>query len=151
MKFIRFAQWRIDRTGHGVLGFVTNHAYIDGPTFRGMRQQLALSFDSCRVLDLHGNAKKQEAAPDGGTDQNVFDIQQGVAIALLARTREEPSAASVLHADLLGDRARKYECLLATDVGSTSWSHLSPCAPHYLWRPLDNPRLAEYERGISLP
>ena len=61
MKFIRFAQWRIDRTGHGVLGFVTNHAYIDGPTFRGMRQQLALSFDSCRVLDLHGNAKKQRS------------------------------------------------------------------------------------------
>jgi predicted helicase len=133
------------------MGFVTNHAYIDGPTFRGMRQQLANSFDSCRILDLHGNAKKQEVAPDGTADQNVFDIQQGVAIALLARTQDRSSGPSVLHADLFGDRASKYDSLLGTDAGSTSWRRLDPCTPHYLWRPLENPRLSEYELGISLP
>jgi len=69
VKFIRFAQWRIERTGHGVLAFVTNHGYLDNPTFRGMRQCLMQSFDEIYVLDLHGNSKKSEKAPDGGKDE----------------------------------------------------------------------------------
>ena len=85
MKFIRFAQWRIERTGEGVLGFVTNHSYLDNPTFRGMRQSLMETFDEIYLLDLHGNSKKKERAPDGGKDENVFDIQQGVAIGLFIK------------------------------------------------------------------
>ncbi|MGI8670880.1 MAG: N-6 DNA methylase, partial [Aridibacter sp.] len=80
VKFIRFSQWRIDQTGYGVLAFVTNHGYLDNPTFRGMRQSLMKSFDEIYILDLHGNSKKKEKSPDGSTDQNVFDIQQGVSI-----------------------------------------------------------------------
>lgn len=89
VKFIRFAQWRIERTGHGVLGFITNHGYLDNPTFRGMRQSLLDSFDTIYVLDLHGNTKRKEAAPDGSRDENVFDIQQGVAIGIMVKIREE--------------------------------------------------------------
>ncbi|MFP5374524.1 MAG: N-6 DNA methylase, partial [Gammaproteobacteria bacterium] len=74
VKFIRFAQWRIEQTGHGVLGFVTNHGYLDNPTFRGMRESLMRGFDEIYLLDLHGNSKKKETAPDGGKDENVFDI-----------------------------------------------------------------------------
>jgi len=89
VKFIRFGQWRIDRTGQGILGFITNHAYLDNPTFRGMRHSLMNTFDEIYVLDLHGNAKKKEVAPDGGKDENVFDIQQGVAICLMVKYPEE--------------------------------------------------------------
>jgi len=82
VKFIRFAQWRIEQTGYGILGFITNQGYLDNPTFRGMRQALMQDFDEIYVLDLHGNSKKKEKSPDGSLDQNVFDIQQGVAISL---------------------------------------------------------------------
>ncbi|HEO70658.1 MAG TPA: DNA methyltransferase, partial [Candidatus Hydrogenedentes bacterium] len=75
VKFIRFAQWRIEQTGYGILGFITNHGYLDNPTFRGMRQSLMETFDDIYVLDLHGNTKKKEVAPDGSKDDNVFDIQ----------------------------------------------------------------------------
>ena len=85
VKFIRFSQWRIDRTGVGILAFVTNHGYLDNPTFRGMRQSLAKTFDWIRVLDLHGNSKKKETASDGSKDENVFDIQQGVSIGLMIK------------------------------------------------------------------
>ncbi|TXT27250.1 MAG: N-6 DNA methylase [Gallionellaceae bacterium] len=87
VKFIRFAQWRIEQTGYGVLAFVTNHGYLDNPTFRGMRQSLMQSFDDIYLLDLHGNSKKKEKAPDGGKDENVFDIQQGVAIGIFVKRK----------------------------------------------------------------
>ncbi|MEO7018722.1 MAG: N-6 DNA methylase, partial [Ktedonobacteraceae bacterium] len=79
VKFLRFAQWRIEQTGYGVLAFITNHGYLDNPTFRGMRQSLMQTFDDIYVLNLHGNSKKKERSPDGSKDENIFDIQQGVA------------------------------------------------------------------------
>ncbi len=87
VKFIRFAQWRIEQTGYGVLAFITNHGYLDNPTFRGMRQSLMETFDDIYVLDLHGNSKKKERAPDGSKDENVFDIQQGVAIGIFVKRK----------------------------------------------------------------
>lgn len=85
VKFIRFGQWRIDRTGSGILAFITNHGYLDNPTFRGMRQSLDKTFDEIYIMDLHGNSKKKEVAPDGSPDKNVFDIQQGVAVAIMVK------------------------------------------------------------------
>ena len=81
VKFLRFAQWKIEQTGHGLVGMITNHSYLDNPTFRGMRASLMATFDEIYVLDLHGNSLKRETTPDGGKDENVFDIRQGVAIA----------------------------------------------------------------------
>ena len=89
VKFIRFAQWRVEQTGHGIVAMITNHGYLDNPTFRGMRQSLMNTFDEIYVLDLHGNSKKKERAPDGSEDKNVFDIQQGVAICLLVKLPKE--------------------------------------------------------------
>ena len=85
MKFIRFAQWRIEQTKQGILAFITNHGYLDNPTFRGMRRSIEQTFDEIYVMDLHGNSKKKEKALDGSKDENVFDIQQGVAIGLMVK------------------------------------------------------------------
>ncbi|MBE3561718.1 MAG: N-6 DNA methylase, partial [Ktedonobacteraceae bacterium] len=107
VKFIRFAQWRIEKTGYGILAFITNHGYLDNPTFRGMRQSLMQSFDEIYVLDLHGNSKKKERSPDGSQDENVFDIQQGVAIGIFVRQKKEGNPARqavVRHAHLWGAR-----------------------------------------------
>ena len=126
VKFMRFAQWRIEQTGYGILAFITNHGYLDNPTFRGMRQSLMKSFDEIYVLDLHGNSKKRERSPDGTKDENVFDIQQGVAIGIFVKHQQKPvkraatkqrnqeqrveastpPLASVYHAQLWGDRER---------------------------------------------
>lgn len=93
VKFIRFGQWRIDRTGSGILAFITNHGYLDNPTFRGMRQSLEKTFDEIYLMDLHGNSKKKEVAPDGSPDKNVFDIQQGVAVAIMVKyPKKNPTA-----------------------------------------------------------
>ena len=60
VKFLRFAQWRIEQTGYGILAFISNHSYLDNPTFRGMRQSLMKTFDDIYILDLHGNSKRKE-------------------------------------------------------------------------------------------
>ena len=86
VKFLRWGQWRIEQTGQGVLALITNHGYLDNPTFRGMRQNLMQSFDEIFLLDLHGNSKKKERVPGSGEpDKNVFDIQQGVAIGIFVK------------------------------------------------------------------
>ena len=156
VKFIRFAQWRIERTGEGVLGFVTNHGWLDNPTFRGMRKSLMDSFDELRLLDLHGNAKKKERAPDGAKDENVFDIQQGVAVGLFVkRAAGGGGPARVFHADLWGAREAgpdggKYGWLAANDVGTTAWTELAPQPPLYLFVPRDEALWDEYEAGAKL-
>jgi predicted helicase len=88
VKFMRFAQWHIEQVGYGILAFITNHSYLDNPTFRGMRYSLLQSFDDIYILDLHGNRKKHEQTPDGLKDENVFDIQQGVAIGIFVKWRD---------------------------------------------------------------
>ncbi len=85
VKFMRFAQWRIEQTGYGILAFITNHGYLDNPTFRGMRQSLMNTFDDIYILDLHGNSKKKEKQSNGLPDENVFDIQQGTAICFMIK------------------------------------------------------------------
>jgi len=89
VKFLRFAEWKIAQAGEGVVGMITNHSYLDNPTFRGMRQHLMDTFDEIYVLDLHGNSLKKERCPDGSKDENVFDIRQGVAIALFLKYDHE--------------------------------------------------------------
>ncbi len=85
VKFLRFAQWKIEQAGCGVVGMITNHSYLDNPTFRGMRQSLMKTFDDIYILDLHGNSLKKETCPDGSKDENVFDIRQGVAICFMVK------------------------------------------------------------------
>ena len=147
VKFIRFGQWRIERTGQGVLGFITNHSYLDNPTFRGMRQSLMNTFTDIYILDLHGNAKKHEVTPDGGKDENVFDIQQGVAIGLFIKEPGKPGPATVHHTDLWGLREGKYNTLVEADMNVTEWEELKPTSPYYFFVPRNEADLDEYMRG----
>ncbi|MDP1809211.1 MAG: type ISP restriction/modification enzyme, partial [Actinomycetota bacterium] len=143
VKFIRFAQWKIDQAGEGVLGFITNHSYLDNPTFRGMRQSLMNSFDEMYILDLHGNSLKKEKCPDGSPDENVFDIRQGVAIALFIK--KPGLKKQVAHAELYGLREQKYNWLLESDLSKTKWNTLTPHTDFYLFVPRDEELLARYE------
>ena len=147
VKFMRFAQWRVKESGAGIVAMITNHGYLDNPTFRGMRQQLMQTFSEIYVLDLHGNSKKKETAPDGSKDENVFDIMQGVAICLLVKKPGATGLAKVFHADLFGLREFKYEWLMAyhSHIGSVEWNELSPRTPFYLFMPQNANTREEYE------
>jgi predicted helicase len=150
VKFLAFGQWRIERTGQGILGFITNHAYLDNPTFRGMRQSLMNTFTDIYILNLHGNAKKKEVAPDGGKDENVFDIQQGVAIGILVKKTGKSGPATVHYADLWGLREGKYQALAEADINVTEWDELKPSSPYYLFIPRNEADLDEYMRGWKI-
>jgi predicted helicase len=145
VKFIRFAQWKIDQAGEGVLGFITNHSYLDNPTFRGMRQSLMNSFNQIYILDLHGNSLKKEKCPDGSKDENVFDIQQGVAIALFIKRKGEKKGRNVHHFEIWGLREEKYDWLLENDINTIKWLKLSPKSKFYLFIPREEKLLEQYD------
>ena len=152
VKFIRFAQWRIDQTGEGILAFITNHGYLANPTFRGMRQSLLNSFDELFILDLHGSTKKGESATDGSKDENVFDILPGVAIALFVKTSksEGDRYGKVRHADIYGIRHVKYDWLRSQSLEITEWADIQPKSPYYLFIPMDSLAEFEYLEGWKL-
>ena len=144
VKFIRFAQWKMEQVERGIVAVITNHSFLDNPTFRGMRQSLLNTFDALYFLDLHGNSKKKETAPDGGKDENVFDIMQGVSISILVKN---PAAKrkGVFHADVWGLRANKYAFCLENDIDSVKWKELKPAPPQYIFIPRDEKAAQTYE------
>ncbi len=152
VKFIRFGQLRIEQSGYGILAFITNHGYLDNPTFRGMRQSLMQTFSEIYILDLHGSLKKKETCPDGSPDKNVFDIQQGVAIGIFIKETDSHTPAKVYHADLYGLRKGKYEWLSKNDIRptETDWTELSPNSPYYFFVERDESRRKEYEAGCKI-
>jgi predicted helicase len=105
------------------------------------------TFTDIYILNLHGNAKKKEVTPNGGKDENVFDIQQGVAICLLVKEPDGITPARVHYADMWGLREGKYLALLASDIAATVWAELKPSSPFYLFVPFQKDLLAEYEKG----
>lgn len=146
VKFLRFGQWRIEQSGSGVLAFITNHSYMDNPTFRGMRQQLMNTFTDIYLLDLHGNSRIKETAPEGRVDQNVFDIQQGVAIAIFVKESGKNSDVHVRHAELWGKRDEKYKALSELDITNTDWKTFAPVSPNYFFKPWESEFGEEYEQ-----
>lgn len=137
VKFIRMAENLIAKNASGgVLGFITNHGYLDNPTFRGMRWHLLKTFDKIWILDLHGNAKKQEIAPDGTADKNVFDIQQGVSLIIAARHAENSGKlAEVVHGEFWGTRKEKSDALWRNTFETAAKSKLAIEGPHYYFIP----------------
>ena len=143
VKFLRFAQWKIQKAGRGIVAMITNHAWLDNPTFRGMRQSLMQTFDQIYVLDLHGNSMKKETAPDGGKDVNVFDIRTGVAISIFVKTGHDKDV-EIRHAELFGSRDEKYEWLSRNGSNSTKHDVLLPEKPYYLFVPFHSSTIDYY-------
>ncbi|MEJ0013463.1 MAG: type ISP restriction/modification enzyme [Bauldia sp.] len=148
VKFIRFAQQKMDAVEEGVVGIITNHSWLDNPTFRGMRQSLMSTFDQIYVLNLHGNAEKKERPPGGGEDQNVFDIKQGVAIGVFVKKAGLPRG--VFHADAWGSRQSKYETAAKETLKTQIWNELQPTSPYYFFIPQTTSGRAEYNEFRSI-
>jgi len=149
VKFLRFSQWKIQKTGYGVLGMITNHGFLDNPTFRGMRQSLMKTYDEIYILDLHGNSLKKERMPDGGKDENVFDIRQGVAISLFIKNKK-PLGHKVFHKDLFGLREEKYRWLESNAFSKDDFVELKPEAPWHFFIPRHTEEIKHYLRWKSI-
>lgn len=148
VKFIAMAESMIEKTGDGILAMITDNGYLDNPTFRGMRWHLARTFDKIHVYDLHGSAKKQETAPDGSKDENVFDIMQGVGIILAIKTGKKKldDMAEIYHADLYGTREHKFNEL----TKSPTWQKLTLDSKMLYFVPKNNKGIDEYKKGFSV-
>ena len=173
VKFIRFAESKIAKQENGIIAIISNNGFIDNPTFRGMRWHLLNTFDKIYILDLHGNARKKEKALDGGKDDNVFDIMQGVCISIFVKTNNQNKPTppdikvetppiikwetysntpkcKVYHYDIFGKRKDKYDFLQSNGLDSIAWSEIAPKAPFYLFIPQDESLRNEYDKGISI-
>ncbi|GAA7439890.1 DNA methyltransferase [Helicobacter pylori] len=149
MKFMRFAQNKIESLGHGLFGFISNNAFLDNPTFRGLRRSLLECYDELYILNLHGNARKKEKTPQGAKDENVFNIMQGVSINLFVKNPQVVRQ-KIHYYDVYGQRAEKYAFLAQNDLNSIEWLELAPREPFYLLIPQKTPLLEEYEQGFSV-
>lgn len=143
VKFLRFAQWKIHKAGQGIVAMITNHSYLDNPTFRGMRQSLMNTFNEIYILDLHGNSLKKETAPDGSKDENVFDIRQGVSIALFIKEKNK-NGSKVYHSELYGLREKKYRWLEKTEFKTKTYKSIQPKSPWYFFIPRDTAGIENY-------
>ncbi len=149
VKFMRFAQNKIKSLGHGLFGFISNNAFLDNPTFRGLRRSLLECYDELYILNLHGNARKKEKTPQGAKDENVFNIMQGVSINLFVK-KAQTTKQKIHYYDVYGQRAEKYAFLAQNDLNSIEWLEIAPRAPFYLLIPQETPLLDEYEQGFSV-
>jgi len=152
VKFLRYGQHFIEKNGSGILAFINPHGYLDNPTFRGMRWNLLKTYDKIYTIDLHGNAKKKETAPDGSADINVFDIEQGVSINFFIKTgnKKPNELGQVFHYDLYGKRELKYDFLLENSIKTTQYQKLENIAPHYFFTPKDFDEKKTYDKGFHL-
>ena len=151
IKFIRFAQWQIERTGEGVVAFITNNSFLDGIIHRRMRWELLRVFDEIYVVNLHGNSRLKEKTPAGGKDENVFDIQAGVSINIFVKHKESSEVqAKLYYRDLYGLRKEKLTALHSLHLESADWQAISPVAPYYFFVPKDFSLEESYRKGFSL-
>jgi len=144
IKFIRFAHWKIDQAGKGILAFITNNSYLSGIIHRGMRKKLLESFDKIYILNLHGSSRIGEKTPEGTKDENVFDIQQGVAIAIYVKLETPREKTKIYYADVWGLREEKYDYLFNNDIETTKWQEIEPENPDYFLIPTDFSLKSEY-------
>ena len=152
VKFLRYGQHFIEKNGSGILAFINPHGFLDNPTFRGMRWNLLKTYDKIYTIDLHGNAKKKETAPDGSADINVFDIMQGVSINLFVKTGKKKAneLGQVFHYDLFGKREIKYDFLSEKTLNLIPFKELENKPPLYFMVQKDLSLDKIYSMGFAL-
>jgi predicted helicase len=152
VKFLRLSQHLVEKNEEGVVAFINPHGFLDNPTFRGMRWHLLKTFDKIYTIDLHGNTKKKEIAPDGSKDDNVFDIQQGVSINIFIKTgkKKKSDLGQVFHYDLYGKRKDKYAFLEKHSLKDIAFAKVPNVAPDYFMVPKDFKLMEEYQEAMGL-
>lgn len=144
VKFIALGESLVNSTGEGVLAYINNNSYLDGPTLRGLRWNLMAGFNTIYILDLKGYAKLKTA-----DDENVFNIEQGVCINLFIRNPKAKKR-SVHYASIEGSREHKFEVLDSSTLSSVKWQELDIKAPFFDFVPRDYKLQTGYNKGFQL-
>jgi len=151
IKFIRLGQYYIERTGEGILAYISNNSFLDGIIHRQMRRELLRCFDDIFILDLHGNNRKKETAPDGSKDENVFDIMQGVSINIFVKKKNSSDKPAIVHhCDVFGLRKDKEKFLTDNSISSIKWQIVQTLEPNLFFVPKDFSAREEYDRGFKV-
>jgi hypothetical protein len=146
VKFIRFAQWKMSAVDEGIVALITNHSFLDNPTFKGMRKSLSESFNRIYLLDLHGSTKRNSY---GKADENVFDIEQGVAISLFVKTKKYDDRI-ILRYDLNGSRQKKYVTCSSLTMNEMIWKNVKLTAPYFLFQQKNDTIFQSYENFFRI-
>ncbi len=152
VKFLRYGQYFIEKNGSGVLAFINPHGFLDNPTFRGMRWNLLKTYDKIYTIDLHGNSKKKETTPEGGIDQNIFDIMQGVSINIFIKNERKKineALGKVFHFDLFGERKLKYNFLNEKSLNKVEFKEVINVASNFFFVNKDFDLKEVYEKGFQ--
>jgi hypothetical protein len=116
VRFFRMAERRIvDKTGRGIVCFISNYSWLDGLSFTGMRERYLDAFDVIRIDCLNGDKfKTGKTTPDGKSDPSIFStehnregIQVGTAIVTLVRKPEHGPSSAVGFRHLWGTSKRQ--------------------------------------------
>lgn len=133
IKFIRFAQWKIENTANGIFSFITGHGYINGPQARDMRASLLNTFDNINILNLHGSIRRDVEYNKGERDEPVFNIQQGTAIIVASKLKNSKS--EIRYTDIFGSLNTKLRYLEIGNISTTRWNNVKPKKPYFLFTP----------------
>jgi hypothetical protein len=138
VRFFRMAERRIvEKTGEGVVCFISNYSWLEGLSFTGMRERYLEVFDKIWIDNLHGDRKISEYSPDGRTSETVFaiggkstGIKLGTAISLMLRSSAKLKDVRVLYRDHQEARAAERRAkLLASIDDLESYRTLEPELP----------------------
>ena len=150
IKFIRFAQWKLEKTGQGIFAMITSNTFIDGLTHRQMRYSLMQTFNEIYIYNLHGSHRKGETGPNNSEDQNVFDIMTGVSINVFVKYPKKENKAIVKYSDLWGLRNHKFTTLLGERFENGQWEELNPKEPNWFFVKKNATADSEYKSAWSL-
>jgi hypothetical protein len=128
VRFFRIAERQItERSGRGLVCYVSNNSWLDGLSHPGLRERLLLSFDNIFIDNLHGDKRRTGKVYEGKPDPSVFSspanregIQVGTAVAMLVRTGPTEGTASISYRDIRGADKLQQLALLAAPADDLS-------------------------------
>ena len=151
LQFMRLSTHLVEKNEEGVVALITNNSYLRSPTHRGVRYHLLKTFDRIWIINLHGESL--ERSPDGGPNQNIFEIAQGVAIIIGVKKRDSNSkneAACVKYVDLWGTREFKFRKLEVMKISDPIFETISLFPPQFAMEFSDNKNRVSYDEGFGL-
>jgi hypothetical protein len=144
VKFFRISQKFLEQSEIRMLGFITNHGFLDNPTFKGMRKFMMQQFENIDLYDLDGNSNKNTSKED----ENIFEIKQGVSIAFLSG--QKMGEGNINHVKINAKREEKLK-MLKTDEITDKLISISPSEPFYMFSNIDLSISNLYSRYYSIP
>jgi len=148
MKFIRLAEFHVEKNDSGIIAMITNNSFLDGATQRVMRRHLRETFDAIHVLNLHGDIRNETAT--AASDENIFDITQGVSISIMwvVDGINRKALAPVRYFDLEGTREAKYNSIESLFIADNGFNVIDSREPSFRFIPEHRENLSAYEAGF---